>query len=64
MPIMIVQRAMSKLPVREDTAGGIRALASGFWTSVSATLEHIGNLKRWDEDNRERVRSEVTDSQS
>jgi len=59
MPTELVRRATRELGVREDTGEGVRALAKRFGTSVTATLEHVGNLQQWDEGTRDRVRAEV-----
>ena len=59
MPVQLVKRAIAELPVREDTAEGVRTLARRLGTSASATVEHVGNLQQWDDATRERVRAEM-----
>lgn len=61
MPTEIVRRALAALTVPEDSAGGIRKLASDLAASPAATLEHIANLQRWDVSTRERVRNELVE---
>jgi len=59
MPTEAVKLAISCMPVPEDSAQGVVDLASRFGTSITATLEHIGNLQQWDDATRERVRAEM-----
>lgn len=61
MPTEIVRRILGTLTAREDSAEGIREIASAFSASPSAALEHIANLQRWDASTRDRVRNELVE---
>jgi Zn-dependent peptidase ImmA (M78 family) len=58
MPISSVNKAIRKLDVPLATADAIRLIADAHQTSPIAVLEHLYNLRKLDDADRERVRAE------
>lgn len=58
MPRASMEKAIAESDQSADSAEGVQALAKVFNTGFRATLEHVGNLQRWDDMTRDRVRAE------